>query len=96
MDPNFPFRAIGDGKKKGMEDVACQEAIGSVMWAMRGTRFGIAYFVSMLAIYNLNPGREHCHAVKRLIWYMGCTADYVMYCGSNDSQHILEGYCDSD
>lgn len=96
MDFNFLFRVIGDGKKKGMEDVVCQEVIGFVMWVMRGIRFGIVYFVSMLVIYNLNLGCEYCYVVKWLIWYMGCIVDYVMYCGFNDSQYILEGYCDFD
>ncbi|KAL3701666.1 hypothetical protein R1sor_019688 [Riccia sorocarpa] len=96
MDPNVHFGAIGDGEKERMQGVPYQEAIGSLMWAMMGTRFDIEYSMSMLAKYNSNPSHEHWLAVKRLIRYVNCTAKYVVRFGPVNSQHTLVWYCDSD
>ena len=49
---------------------AYQSAIGSLMYAMLGTRPDIAYAVSVVSRYGLNPNESHWKAVKRIFRYL--------------------------
>src|SRR5258707_7530344 len=51
------------------------QVIGSVMYAMLGTRPNIAYAISTLSRFASHPGSPHVHALKHL-WYLKGSADY--------------------
>jgi transposase InsO family protein len=81
--------------------------LGSVMYAMLGTRPDIAYAVSTLSRYASNPGTKHVRALKHLLRYLKGTQDYgIVYsryggtligCESEPiDENSIFGYTDSD
>lgn len=75
-------------------DVPYRQAIGSLMYAMIGTRPDIAYAVSILSRYCENPREAHWKAVKRVLQYLKSTNDKGINfeCSRDD----LECYVDSN
>ena len=53
-----------------------QSRIGSIMYAMLGTRPDIAYAVGALSQYSSNPGKAHLAAVNQLLRYLNATKHY--------------------
>ena len=53
-----------------------QSAVGSLMYAMLGTRPDIAYAVSVVSRYGSNPNEAHWKAIKRIFRYLRHTVDY--------------------
>jgi hypothetical protein len=72
-----------------------QSAIGSLMYAMLGTRPDIAYAVSMLGQFSINPSTTHWAAVKRVFRYLGGTMHQTLVFDGNEDKIGLHGYCDS-
>ncbi len=71
-----------------------QSAVGSLMYAMLGTRPDIAYTVSVVSRYSLNPTAKHFGAVKGIFRYLRSTIHWQLtYKGSLES---LTGWTDSD
>lgn len=71
-----------------------QSAVGSLMYAMLGTRPDIAYAVSLVSRYSANPTQAHWNAVIRIFRYLRGTVHYeLVYKGSLQE---LTGYTDSD
>lgn len=71
-----------------------QSIVGSLMYAMLGTRPDIAFAVSVVSRYGSNPTPEHYGAVKRILRYLRGTSHLkLVYRG--DLQP-LKGYTDSD
>lgn len=71
-----------------------QSAVGSLMYAMLGTRPDIAYAVSLVSRYSANPTPAHWNAVVRIFRYLRGTVHYeLVYKGSLED---LTGYTDSD
>src|SRR5947208_6893203 len=53
-----------------------QSVVGSVMHAMLGTRVDLAYSVSTLSKFNINPADEHLVAAKRALRYLQPTSNF--------------------
>ena len=71
-----------------------QSAVGSLMYAMLGTRPDIAYAVSVVSRYASNPTEAHKKMVKRIFRYLrGTTSLNLVYKGDLDA---LIGYTDAD
>lgn len=71
-----------------------QKAVGSLMYAMLGTRPDIAYAVSVVSRFASNPDQTHWTAVERIMRYLRGTLDYeLVYTGHLAS---LLGYTDAD
>ena len=70
-----------------------QSAVGSLMYAMLGTRPDIAYAVGLVSKFCTNPDSHHWVAVKMIFWYLAGTREKGLTYGSRPS---CEGYCDSD
>jgi transposase InsO family protein len=71
-----------------------QRLIGSLMYAMLGSRPDIAFAVSMVSRFASNPTVEHMVAAKRILRYLRGTLDYQLtYRGDLGS---LTGYSDAD
>ena len=64
-----------------MRRIPYREAVGSLMYAVVRTQPDIAYAVSYLARFMLNPGRMHWEAVKRVIRYLKGTKDAKLILG---------------
>jgi Reverse transcriptase (RNA-dependent DNA polymerase) len=71
-----------------------QSAVGSLMYAMLGTRPDLAYAVSVISRFSANPTDAHWSAVKRIFRYIASTLGMcLVYRGEIQP---LEGYTDSD
>ena len=92
-----------------IEDMRCipyREAVGSLMYAVVRTQPDIAYAVSYLARFMLNPGCMHWEAVKRVIRYLKGTKDAKLILGrggtlsweeaGQTNRFRIKGYSDAD
>jgi hypothetical protein len=71
-----------------------QSAVGSLMYAMLGTRPDIAFAVSVVSRYASNPSERHKTAVKRIFRYLrGTTNLRLTFKGD---LVYLTGYTDAD
>lgn len=73
---------------------AYQSAVGSLMYAMLGTRPDIAYAVSVVSRYGSNPNESHWKAVKRIFRYLRQTVNYQLV--FRGDLKALSGYTDAD
>jgi hypothetical protein len=71
-----------------------QSLVGSLMYAMTGTRPDLAYTVSQLSQYNAKPTAIHLTTAKRVLRYLKGHTDLGITYGNNDDS--LNGYCDAD
>lgn len=71
-----------------------QRAVGSLMYAMLGTRPDIAYAVSVVSRYAAKPTPTHKAAVTRILRYLRKTIDYALV--FKGELAFLAGYSDSD
>ena len=75
-----------------------QAMVGSVMYAMLGTRPDLAYTISALSKFNTNPITGHHSAVKRTLRYLQQTKTYgITSCGDQGTtQAFPEPVCYTD
>jgi hypothetical protein len=78
FEPKFPYR----------------EMVGSLVYAMMGTRFDIAAAVSIVSKYCSKPKKAHCEMVRRIYWYLRGNCDLRLVYSKNGTT-VLKGYCDS-
>lgn len=79
---------------KSMEGVPYASAIGSLMYAMVGTRPDIAYAVGVVSRFMANPGRLHWEAVQWILRYLRGTSSMSL-CFKRGELN-LQGFVDSD
>jgi hypothetical protein len=77
-EKNFPYRQM----------------VGSLMYAMMGTRFDIAAAVSIVSKYCSNPKKLHCDLVRKIYWYLRGNLELQLEYSQTGST-ILRGWCDS-
>ena len=92
---NSRFETAEEGYECKPEDrKRYQSAVGSLMYAMLGTRPDIAFAVSVVSRYASNPTEAHWRAVKRIFRYLRSTITLeLVYTG--DFKPLL-GYSDAD
>ena len=76
-----------------------QSPVGSLMYAMLGTRPDLAYAVSTLSKFNSIPAEEHHAAAKRTLRYLKETKDHgLLYKREMNKESFSESLCymDSD
>ena len=61
------LQAASDDEVEAARNYPYLQVIGSVMYAMLGTRPDIAYAVSTLSRYASRPGTQHVSALKHLL-----------------------------
>ena len=71
-----------------------QRIVGSLMYAMLGTRPDIAYAVSQLSQFNAVPNSTHLAAAKRVLRYLKGTSTLGITYGGHEL--IMKAYCDAD
>ena len=71
-----------------------QSAIGSLIYAILGTRPDIAYFVFVINCYSSNPDPRHWQAIERIFCYLCGTINLKLTYKSNFQP--LTGYTDAD
>ena len=72
-----------------------QQLVGSLMYAMLGTRPDICYAVNKLSQFGSNPTHEHLLAAQHVLQYLSSTRHHRLVYGVNDSTELI-GYSDSD
>ncbi|HEV7738443.1 MAG TPA: reverse transcriptase domain-containing protein, partial [Chlamydiales bacterium] len=72
-----------------------QSFVGSLMYAMLGSRPDICFAITKLSQFGSNPSEEHLRAAQRVMRYLGTTAKLKLIYGRNDSTDLY-GYSDSD
>ncbi|GBE82734.1 hypothetical protein SCP_0411190 [Sparassis crispa] len=74
-----------------------QSVLGSLMYAMIGTRPDLAFTMGALSQHAATPGKEHWIALMRVYRYLRGTADKkLVYCGTTKEKEPLLGYVDAD
>lgn len=81
--------------QKVMESVPYSNDVGSLMYAMIGSRPDIAYAVGLVSRFMSAPGEEHWNAVKWLMRYIRGTTELSLTFKKEESFEV-KGYCDSD
>jgi len=93
-DPHIRLEKSGpDFEATPNEKQRYQSAVGSLMYAMLGTRPDISYAVSKVSQYSTNPNQTHWTAVKRVFRYLAGTANRGLYYGTSMSG---TGFTDAD
>ncbi len=82
------------GIQEEMQGIPYKAAVGSLMYAMVGTRPDLAFPVSMVSQFMSGAGPSHWMAVKRIMGYLKGTLDLKLCLGGKDVS--LKGYCDAD
>ena len=77
LEPNSRFEQRVD--QATTEEVTLYRSmIGKVLYIALMCRLDVAYPVSILSQYMLNPGKQHMDAIKRVIVYLANTSDYEL------------------
>ena len=74
---------LTDEDINAMMGVPYQSVVGSLVYAMIGTRADIAFVVGVVSQYMANPGPQHWVVVKRILCYLKGTIDYVLRYGGS-------------
>ncbi|KAI3815113.1 hypothetical protein L1987_14769 [Smallanthus sonchifolius] len=88
--PFDPAVKLKVNSERAVAQLEYASAIGSMMYATHCTRPDIAFAVSKLSQYTVNPGIEHWEAVGRVLGYLKRTRNFELTYTS--SSRILEGY----
>lgn len=96
MDESFdPIPNAKQATEKEIKDY--QGIVGSVMFAMIGTRPDIANAVSIVSRFAQNPGQDHIKAARRIVAYLNTTCERgIVYGAAKDASTELRGYCDAN
>lgn len=91
-------KGMGPKTEKEMEEMSLipyQEAVGGLLYIAQGTRADIACAVNTVNKFNVNPGKPHWAAVKRILRYLKGTMPAKLQF-SKDGNRQTVGYCDAD
>ncbi|XP_031281789.1 secreted RxLR effector protein 161-like [Pistacia vera] len=79
-----------------MESVPYANVMGSLMYAMIGTRSDLAFVISLLSRYMSNPGMEHWTTLKWMLKYINSSLCVGLeYCKRNSALDLV-GFVDAD
>lgn len=93
---HFKLAAVtNDGECADTEEVPYCSAVGSIMYAMVGTRPDLAHGIGVVSRYMSKLGNLHWEAVKWLLRYIKGTQDLHLVFTKAEKLEI-QGFCDSD
>ena len=78
-----------------MKGTPYASVVGSLIYAQVCTCPDITYIVGMLSRYLRNLVMDHWKEVKRVMWYLQKTKDYMLTYQRSDQLEII-GYSDSN
>jgi len=89
MEPNARLHAADEGYIALENDILeYQQALGSIMYAMLGTRPDLAYPISSLSKFSINPSFEHAAAIHRIFRYLQKTVNVGITFGNTGNATI--------
>lgn len=77
-----------------MQGISYKAVVGSLMYAMVGTRVDLAYAVSVVSQHMSKARSIHWATIKRIMRYLKGTLNFKLYVGGNNI--TLYDYCDGD
>ena len=83
-------------EKAEMSSIPYNQAVGSLMYLMVGTRPDLAHAVGFVSRFLSNPGPKHWTVVKRILRYLKGTESSTLTLGNGSHEPTLSGYSDSD
>ncbi|XP_048619931.1 secreted RxLR effector protein 161-like [Brassica napus] len=93
---HFKLSSLDDAEAEtNMEDIPYANAIGSIMYAMIGTRCDLGYGLGLVSRFLSKPGMVHWTAVKWVLRYLKGTQDLKL-CFRKNEAFKVEGFYDSD
>lgn len=99
LGAHFALKAATDkellAQEEIMKKIPYQNAVGSIMYAMVGTRPDLAYVVGVISRFMSRPIKEHWQAVKWALRYIKSSVDTRLSFKSK-GDFVVRGYCDSD
>lgn len=99
LGAHFKLRAATEKDLKEQEEdmktVPYASAVGSIMYAMIGTRVDLAYPVGVISRFMSKPLKEHWQAVKWVMRYIKGSIEMKLVF-KRQEKFVLRGYCDSD
>jgi hypothetical protein len=98
LEANLKLMKLSDEEfaevEQQMKGIPYKAAVGSLMYAMVGTRMDLAFAVSVVSQHMAKPGPMHWTTIKRIMRYLKDTSNLKLCLrGDNISLH---GYCDAD
>lgn len=99
LGTQFKLQSLSQGEEeqqsREMEKVPYSSAVGSLMYAMVGSRPDLAYVVGLICRFMSKPSTKHWLAVKWVMRYVkGELGVNLTFKKSEDFR--IRGYCDSD
>jgi len=95
LDPNMPLRKSEPGTE--LADISeYQRIIGSLMYAVTGTRPDLAHTVTLLSQFSSAPNQVHLQAAKRVLRYLRGTTDWDLHYPRGPESTPLGLTCYSD
>lgn len=82
-------------KESEMRHIPYSSAVGSIMYAMVGSRPDIAHAVGLVSRFMSSPNTEHWNAVNWILRYLKGSSNYKLTFKKSDKFEV-KGYCDSD
>ena len=80
-----------------MSRIPYASGVGSLMYAMVGTRPDLAHAMSVVSRFIANPGEEHWTALKWIMRYVkGSLNMGLVFCKDDNHSVQVNGYVDSD
>ncbi|KAG7591060.1 Zinc finger CCHC-type superfamily [Arabidopsis thaliana x Arabidopsis arenosa] len=99
LGAHFKFQAATEQKlirdEDFMKSVPYSSAVGSIMYAMIGTRPDLAYPVGIISRFMSQPIKDHWLGVKWVLRYIKGTLK-TRLCYKKSSNFRIVGYCDAD
>lgn len=95
LDANFNFNILKNNKGDDKYIKLCRQMIGSLMYAVLGTRPDLSFSVSALSRFMETANESLFIALKRVLRYIKGTL-YLKLRLHTDNDNILCGYVDSD
>ena len=72
-----------------------QRLVGSLLYAAQLTRPDIAFALSVLSKFNVNPSNEYWNAAKRVLRYLAGTCNMCLVYRDSTEKNVV-GFCDAD
>lgn len=99
LGAHFALKAATDEELRDQEEcmkkVPYQNAVGSIMYSMVGTRPDLAYVVGEISRFMSRPITDHWQAVKWVLRYIKGSTDTCLNF-KRKGDFVVTGYCDSD
>jgi Reverse transcriptase (RNA-dependent DNA polymerase) len=93
MVPNLTLEKL---KEPEFDATTYQSAVGSLMYAMIGTRPDLAHAVGVLSQFSAKPGVAHWTALKHVFRYLCGNSDVSIIYDGKKNNASLTGYVDAD